>query len=332
MAVVLIARSPGPAPAWLEVRSGSDPTGIRGGVCRWPFRASIWASTSSAGTTPRAMPSPQEGAERAGRPRHLVPQVRARVDDEVPPQLVEALRAQADARVVLEEHADHRLRRDLLLLEAQAGRRRLRLGHAPRGDEGDVREARHPRSRAQVPRRGHEPVRLRGRVPQEPRRPGAQGHPLHEHGPGAHRLPGDRAEVLRHGDPARRQQVRRAQLRGVVGGLVHLRAAGRARRHAAAGVLPHQRGERRSVRAHVDHRRRRRVGALRRGLLGAGVHERLAALGRGGAHRQARARGFVTRPSRTGRRTSTTSSPSGRGPRPKRPSSGSTATSVRSSR
>ena len=114
------------------------------------------------------------------------------------------------------------------------------------------------------------------------------GHPLHRHGHRAARVPGARAEVLRHGDPARRQQVRRAQLGGVVGWLVHLRAAGRARRHAAAGVLPHQRGERGPVRAHADHRRRGLVGALRRGLLGAGVLHRLAALRGGRAHRQAR--------------------------------------------
>ena len=71
------------------------------------------------------------------------------------------------------------------------------------------------------------------------------------------------------------------------GWLVHLRAAGRARRHAAAGVLPHQRGERGPVRAHADHRRRGLVGALRRGLLGAGVLDRLVALRGGRADRQA---------------------------------------------
>ena len=47
----------------------------------------------------------QEGPERGDRPRDLVAQVRARVDDEVPPQRAEALRAQADARLVREEHA-----------------------------------------------------------------------------------------------------------------------------------------------------------------------------------------------------------------------------------
>ena len=65
---------------------------------------------------------------------------------------LQAVRAQADARLVRQEHAGHRLRRHLLLPEAHRGRR-LRLGHAPGGDEEDVREARHPRGRAQVPRR-----------------------------------------------------------------------------------------------------------------------------------------------------------------------------------
>ena len=49
---------------------------------------------------------PEEGPERAGRPRHLAPQVRARVDDEVPAERAQAVRAQAHARVVRQEHAD----------------------------------------------------------------------------------------------------------------------------------------------------------------------------------------------------------------------------------
>ena len=85
--------------------------------------------------------------------------------------------------------------------------------------------------------------------------------------------------ALRHGDPAQRQQVRGAQHRGVVGRVVHLRAAGRAGRHPAAGVLPDQRREHGPVRAHADHRRRGQLRALRRGLLGADLLERLAALG-----------------------------------------------------
>ena len=38
----------------------------------------------------------------------------------------------------------------------------------PEEHEGHLREARHPRGRAQVPRRGHRAVRIGGRVPQEP--------------------------------------------------------------------------------------------------------------------------------------------------------------------
>ena len=55
----------------------------------------------------------------------------------------------------------------------------------------------------------------------------------------------------------------------VVGWLVHLRAAGREGRDAAAGLLPDQRREHGPVRAHPDHRRRGLAGALHRGLLGA---------------------------------------------------------------
>ena len=86
--------------------------------------------------------------------------------------------------------------------------------------------------------------------------------------------------------PAHRQQVRRAQLGRVVGRLVHLRAAGRQGRAAAAGLLPHQRAEHGPVRADADHRRRGRLRALRRGLHGADVLERLAALGRRRDRRQ----------------------------------------------
>ena len=98
--------------------------------------------------------------------------------------------------------------------------------------------------------------------------------------PGA--LPG----VLRHGDPGRRQQVRRAQHLGVVGRLVHLRAEGRARRHPAAGLLPDQHREHGPVRADADHRRRGRLRALRRGLHRADLLQRLAALRGRRDHRQ----------------------------------------------
>jgi Fe-S cluster assembly protein SufB len=73
-----------------------------------------------------------------------------------------------------------------------------------------------------------------------------------------------RSTSARH--PGRRQQVRRAQHRRVVRWLVHLRPAGRARRHPAAGLLPDQHREHGPVRAHADHRRRGLLRALRRGL------------------------------------------------------------------
>ena len=49
---------------------------------------------------------PEEGPERGDRPRDLGHEVRARVDDEVPAERAEAVRAQADARLVRQEHAD----------------------------------------------------------------------------------------------------------------------------------------------------------------------------------------------------------------------------------
>ena len=64
-------------------------------------------------------------------------------------------------------------------------------------------------------------------------------------------------------------------------------------RDAVAGVLPDQLRERRPVRAHADHRRRGLAGPLHRGLLGAGLHERLAALGRRRDRRQAARPGHV---------------------------------------
>ena len=99
--------------------------------------------------------------------------------------------------------------------------------------------------------------------------------------------PGARQAVLGQDHPGQRQQVLRPQLLRVVGWLVHLRAAGRRGRDAAAGLLPHQRGEHGPVRAHADHRRRGLEGALHRGLLGPRVHHRLAALGRGRDRREA---------------------------------------------
>ena len=74
--------------------------------------------------------------------------------------------------------------------------------------------------------------------------------------------------------PPGRQQVRRAQLRRVVGRFVRLRAAGRRSEDAAAGLLPDQHREHGPVRAHADHRRQGLEGALHRGLHRAAVLDR----------------------------------------------------------
>ena len=181
-------------------------------------------------------------------------------------------------------------------------------------------------------RRRRRAVRVRGRLPPDPRGPGGAGRhlPRHRHRPARARGPVPR--VLRHGHPGRRQQVRRAEHRGVVRRLVHLRAEGRARRHPAAGLLPDQHREHGPVRADADHRRRGLLRALRRGLHRADLLVRLAALRGRRDHRQEGRPGAATRRSRTGRTTSTTWSPSGP-PRPRaRRWSGSTATSAPRSR
>ena len=74
--------------------------------------------------------------------------------------------------------------------------------------------------------------------------------------------------------PPERQQARRSELCGVVGRLVRIRAARRARRDAAAGVLPDQHRVDGPVRADADHRRRGLLRALRRGLHGAHLQHR----------------------------------------------------------
>ena len=192
-------------------------------------------------------------------------QERAAVDARVPPEGARALPQPPAAHLGLADAGRGRLRQHPLL------RPRVRevvedVGRRPGRHQADVRPARHPRGRAQVPLRRRRPVRVRGRLPPGPRGPREAGHRVHGHGLGPARARGPRARVLRHDHPVERQQARRAQQRRVVGRLVRLRPAGRARRDAAAGLLPHQHREHGPVRADADHRRRGLVRALRRGL------------------------------------------------------------------
>ena len=147
------------------------------------------------------------------------------------------------------------------------------LGRRSRRHPQDLRPARHPRSREEVPLRREGPVRVRSRLrlacrktspsrgcsSPTPTRP-CKTHP----------------ELFREyfGTiiPSERQQVRGAQLGRLVGRLVHLRPAGGEDRVPAAGLLPHQHREHGPVRADADHRRRRGQRALRRRLHGPDVH------------------------------------------------------------
>ena len=112
--------------------------------------------------------------------------------------------------------------------------------------------------------------------------------------------------VLRHDHPVARQQVRGAQLGGLVGRIVRLRPGGSEGRHPAAGLLPDQRREHGPVRADADHRRRGSPGPLRRRLHGADLHRPRACTRRSSRSSSRRAAAAATRPSRTGRTTSTT--------------------------
>ena len=95
----------------------------------------------------------------------------------------------------------------------------------PAGHQGHVRQAGHPGGRAEVPRRRRRPVRVGGRLPQAPGGPREAGRDLPRHGLRPARARGARQAVLRHDHPAERQQVRGAEHGGLVGRLVHLRAA-----------------------------------------------------------------------------------------------------------
>ena len=222
-----------------------------------------------------------------------------------------------------------RLRRHPLL-RPRLGEEQPRLVRGPRGHQEHLRPPRHPRGRAQVPLRRRRPVRVRGRLPPGEREARGAGRDLHRHGHRPPRARGPGPRVLGDDHPAQRQQARRAQLGRLVGRLVRLRPGRRLGRDAAAGLLPDQHREHGPVRADADHRRGGLGRPLHRGLHRAGLLDRLAALRGGRDRRQAKAPGSATRPSRTGRRTSTTSSPSGRSPTRTRRWSGSTATSARS--
>ena len=86
------------------------------------------------------------------------------------------------------------------------------------------------------------------------------------------------------------QLLRHAELGGVFGRLVRLRAAGRALPDGAVDLFPHQRAQHRPVRAHADHRRQGRLRVLSRRLHRAEARREPAACRRGRAGRARRCR------------------------------------------
>src|ERR1700733_14864965 len=110
------------------------------------------------GSRPRSLPTrmerrrglrlqAQEGPERVHRARDVGNEERARVDAHLPPARPQALRAQADGAVVRDADAEARLRRHLLLHQAD-GRTGRQVGRPPRRDQEHLREARDPRGGA----------------------------------------------------------------------------------------------------------------------------------------------------------------------------------------
>ena len=236
-----------------------------------------WATTSTAGPTPTRPAPPRSAACPRTSSATSRRQERAGVDAQAPAQGPAALRQEAHADLGLRP-LGHRLRQHQVLraLHREAGGS---LGRPARGHQEHLRQARHPRGGEAAPgRRCRRAVRVRGRLPPDPRGPGGAGRHLPRHRHRAAGAPGAVPGVLRHGHPGRRQQVRRAEHRRVVRRLLHLRAEGRARRDPAAGLLPDQHREHGPVRADPDHRRRGRLRPLRRGLHRADLLVGLAAL------------------------------------------------------
>ena len=207
------------------------------------------------------------------------------MDAGLPPQGAGALLLPPDPDLGRQPRPD-RLRRHPLL-RPRLGEEQPRLERGPRGHQEHLRPARHPRGGAQIPLRGRRPVRVRGRLPPGQREARGPGRDLHRHGHGAARARGPRPRALGDDHPAQRQQTGGAQLRRLVGRLLRLRAGRGQGRDAAAGLLPDQHREHGPVRADADHRRGGLRRPLHRGLHGAGLLERLAALRGGRDRRQA---------------------------------------------
>ncbi len=194
--------------------------------------------TSSGSAIPSSTRS-SRGRPRPGcRRTDLGLQARAGLDAPVPVARARHLQAQAAPNVAVGRPERDRLRQHLLLPASHRQQRREELGRRAGLHQGDLRQAGHPGGRAKVPGRRLGPVRVGSGVPLDPGRPGQAGRHLSGHGLGPARVPGPGQGVLRDGDPGSGQQVLGAQLSGLVGRQLHLRAEEHPCRDAAAGLLP----------------------------------------------------------------------------------------------
>ena len=181
-------------------------------------------------------------ARRRGRPADFRAQGRTRVDAQAPPQGAPDLRGEADAPVgrrPLRARGD--AEPDLFLRQA-AGADGALLGRRSGEHQGDLRAAGDSRGRAEDPCRGRSPVRLGDGLPLAEGGVGGEGRDLRFDRGRAQEPPRAVPQALRYGDSGRRQQVRGAQLGGVVGRVLRVHPAGRSAGDAAAGVLPREPG------------------------------------------------------------------------------------------
>ncbi len=146
---------------------------------------------------------------------------------------------------------------------------RQEVGGRPPGDTQHLREAGHPRGREEVPRRRGRHLREPGGLQQPPEGPAGAGSHLHQRRQRGAGLPRAHQEV--HGDhhPLERQQVRRAEQRGLERRAFHLHPRGGQDHDAPSVVLQDQRAGDGAVREDA-HRGR----AQQRGPLHRGVHRR----------------------------------------------------------
>ncbi len=112
-----------------------------------------------------------------------------------------------------------------------------------------------PEAEKKVPRRRRCPVRVRGHLSQLAGAVGQTRRRLPRHRQRSARARGHLQEILRQDHSLQRQQVRRSELRRLVGWIIYLRPQRRLGRYSASGILPHQHGKHGTIRAHADRRR-----------------------------------------------------------------------------